>query len=367
MSKILLIEGDLNNAFSGFRKQLVADLTLKHELIIVGWSPNQINFNLKYKDTSKIFYFGRLNRNPFYFLFYIIKIFIIIKNENPQICLSFNLRPNVILGIANYIFKIKSIATITGTSTFLSNPNKFKLKIFKFIFSKFEYTFFQNSEDKKLFEKYEIKSINYELVPGSGVDTEYFKDTNPKYNDSIINFILISRLIKEKGVIEYIEAAKILINDGYCARFLILGPYYNSGPKYNIIDEKVIKEAEHKNIIEYLGTSNDVKTFIINSDCVVLPSYREGMSNLLLEAASLSKPIITTNVPGCKEVVEHNFNGLLCNVKDTKDLANKMIQFIHLTKEQRRNMGINGRLKMLKEFDKKIVVSKYQYIIKKLI
>ena len=215
-----------------------------------------------------------------------------------------------------------------------------------------------------MFDKLKINLNKYTIVPGSGIDTSYFNTKRDYKKKSHTDFILISRIIKEKGILEFIKAAEIVKKKGYSANFKLLGSFYLGGKKNDRIDKSVIELASESNFIEYLGETKNVIPYIIDSDCVVLPSYREGMSNLLLEAASLSTPIITTNVPGCKEIVENTYNGFLCNSKDSLDLSNKLIQFISLTEIERENMGKNGRKKVMQEFEKSIVIKEYIKIIK---
>ncbi|HET9053015.1 MAG TPA: glycosyltransferase, partial [Cyclobacteriaceae bacterium] len=170
-------------------------------------------------------------------------------------------------------------------------------------------------------------------------------------------FLLISRLITDKGILEYIDAVKKLRAEGLHARFQVLGaidPEHKRG-----IKREVIQQWINLGIIEYLGTTKDVRQFIERADCVVLPSYREGTPRTLLEAASSSKPIVATNVPGCSQVVENNVNGLLCNLKDPDDLADKMRSMAHYDDNTLKTMGLNGRRKMEAEFDESIVIDKY--------
>jgi len=168
---------------------------------------------------------------------------------------------------------------------------------------------------------------------------------------------LISRLITDKGILEYIDAVKKLKSKGLKARFQILGamdPKHKRG-----ISQEVIKEWIDSGTIEYLGTTQDVRQFIQLADCIVLPSYREGTPRTLLEAASSSKPIIATNVPGCNQVVENKVNGLLCNLKDANDLAEKMFTMAQFDDETLKSMGNMGRQKMEAKFDESIVINKY--------
>jgi glycosyltransferase involved in cell wall biosynthesis len=363
MSKIIIIEGDINNAINGFRKKLVSTLSDSNELIIIG-STTKKNFKLPENSKNLKYYnLGDLSGNPILYIIYILKIYIIILIEKPKISISFNLRPNIAIGLIRKVHLIKTISTITGTSTFLNTSNFFKRSVLKFIFLDIDYVFFQNISDKLLFDNQKIKINNHIIVPGSGIDTSVFDFKRSYKFLTETKFILISRIIKEKGILEYIKAAEIIKKNGYDAKFSLLGPFYLSGKVSDRIDKSIIFTAVQDNIIEYLGETNNVIPYILNSDCVVLPSYREGMSNLLLEAASLCTPIITSNVPGCKEIVENNYNGYLCSPMNSSDLAEKLIKFIKLSEREREIMGRNGRIKIKNEFEKSLVVNEYLRIV----
>lgn len=170
-------------------------------------------------------------------------------------------------------------------------------------------------------------------------------------------FLLISRLITDKGVLEYVDAIRKLKLSGMDAKFQVLGsmdPQHKRGIKSEVMQEWIDSE-----LIEYLGTTDDVRQFIGKADCIVLPSYREGTPRTLLEAASSSRPIIATDVPGCNHVVKHNYNGLLCKLKDVDDLADKMTEMSRFTDERLVQFGLNGRTKMESEYNESLVINKY--------
>src|SRR6185369_3399158 len=167
----------------------------------------------------------------------------------------------------------------------------------------------------------------------------------------------ISRLIIDKGVVEYITAIENLKAKGILAKFQLLGsmdPEHKRGIKLEII-----KEWIDNGTVEYLGTTSNVIPYIAKADCIVLPSYREGTPRALLEAASCAKPIIATNVPGCRQIVLDNFNGLLCNLKDANDLAEKMESMMSMKDAQLKQFGENGRNLVEKGYDQNIVFEKY--------
>ncbi len=211
-----------------------------------------------------------------------------------------------------------------------------------------------------------------DLIPGSGIDTEKFKPSpRQEEKDTPLRFLFIARLLKDKGLYEYVRAARIIQDsilddqDLEKPQFFILGAYYPGNP--TAITESKMKEWEEDGVVSYLGTSDDVKSVIAEYDCVVLPSYREGLSKVLLESASMAKPIITADVPGCKEVVDHGVNGFLCEIKSPESLAEQMMKVAALGIEGREEMGLNGRAKVINEFDEKIVIKKYLEVIKKLL
>jgi len=284
----------------------------------------------------------------------------IYRKLRPDIILHYTIKPNVYGTLAASMLKIPTINNVCGLGTvFLKNNlvSAVAVALYKFAFRFPKKVFFQNSDDLALFlEKKLVPAKSADLIPGSGIDLSHFQPMEFKRNDSF-TFLLISRLITDKGILEYIEAVKSLKRKGVNARFQLLGakdPEHKRGIQLPVIDEWI-----QSNTIEYLGTTDDVRKFIKEADCIVLPSYREGTPRTLLEAASSSKPIVATDVPGCHNVVIDNYNGLLCKLKDVDDLALKMEQMILLDDNTIKKFGENGRKKIEFEFDENLVISKY--------
>lgn len=290
----------------------------------------------------------------------IIELYSIYKKVKPDIILHYTIKPNVYGTIAATLLRIPVVNNVCGLGTvFLKNNlvSAFAILLYKLTFRFPKKVFFQNPEDLKLFlAKKLVPAHTADLLPGSGIDLEKFSPIEFNRNKSF-TFLLISRLITDKGVLEYIEAVKKLRVQGLDARFQILGakdPQHKRGIKLKVIDDWI-----NSGTIEYLGTTDDVRHFIGKADCIVLPSYREGTPRTLLEAASSSKPIIATDVPGCHNVVNHNINGLLCQLKDVDDLADKMHEMANLDNETLRRFGANGRKKVELEFNETVVINKY--------
>ena len=266
--------------------------------------------------------------------------------------------------------KIPTITNITGIGPlFQSNHFTYKAarSLYKHALKKTAHVFFQNQDDMSLFlNKNFVSKTKAQRIPGSGVDHEYYKPIEAKNSDKAFRFLFIGRLVKDKGIIEYVEAAKkikILFPE---IEFQVLGPLWTQNLKKNTVTQVEIDEWQKQKIIHYLGAKDDVRPYIAEATCIVLPSYREGMSNILLEAASMQKPCITCDTTGCNDIVEDNVTGYLCKVKDADSLADKMKQMYELHPGKRKEMGIKARQKIIKEFDKQIVIDAYLDVINKI-
>lgn len=298
--------------------------------------------------------------NPFKDLALVFELFFLYKRIRPDIILHYTIKPNVYGTLAAALLKIPVVNNVCGLGTvFLKDDlvSKVAMFLYKISFHLPRKVFFQNADDLKLFlDRNLVPANTVDLLPGSGIDLNKFSPLPFKRNDTF-TFLLISRLITDKGVLEYIDAVKKLRSEGVDAHFQVLGamdPQHKRG-----IQPEIINNWVKDGVVEYLGTTEDVHQFIRQADCIVLPSYREGTPRTLLEAASSSKPIIATNVPGCNNVVEDQVNGLLCRLKDADDLADKMRQMTTLDNQTLRKFGVNGRAKMEAEYDESIVINKY--------
>lgn len=292
----------------------------------------------------------------------IVQLFKVYKFIHPDIILQYTIKPNIYGTLVARLLKIPVINNISGLGTiFLKEKIIYKLaRFFYKVLLRFpKKVFFQNRDDHEKFLKQKlVKKINSETIPGSGIDINRFL---PIYREEHDNeefcFLMIARLIKDKGIVEYIEAIQIIKKEYQNVRFQLIGSLYLGNP--TAIKEEELNFWIKEGLIEYLGVSDEIEIIISKSDCVVLPSYREGLSRVLLEAASMEKPIVTTNVAGCKDVVDHGVNGFLCEVRDSKSLAKNMINMLQLSKEDRKIMGQKGRQKVIQQFNEKILIDKY--------
>jgi galacturonosyltransferase len=282
----------------------------------------------------------------------------LIKRISPDVILTYTIKPNIFGNYAAKSFGIPVIMNVTGIGTMLYKGRfKFIFRyLYKYACNKAIIVFFQNSANMDFFLKNNlVRPQKAKLIPGSGINLQRFQPQDKTLKDSKIRFLFIGRLMKEKGIEELLEAAHHIIENYPDTIFQIVGGMEEE--KYNSYSQK------NKNI-EFLGVSNDVRVQIKEADCIINPSYHEGMSNVLQEGAAMGKPLIASNIPGCREVIEDGKNGFLFEVKNATDLQDKIVKFIELSDEQKVSMGKYSRLKVEKEFDRNIVVDEYMKAIK---
>ena len=353
--KIIISANSSWNIYN-FRLNLINKLQkLGHEIIII--SPNDNYTKLIEQKNIRLVNLS-LNRNNLNFFsnfILILKYFYIFKIEKPDIYLGFTIKPNLFGTAALFFFKkTKVVNFITGFGTFYLSSSKllfyFISFLYKLIFYRSTIVFFQNKYDQDYFVlKKIIKHKKSKIINGSGVDINYFFYSKNLPKKKFDTFLLISRIIKDKGIFEFIEAAKIIKQKYPLTVFKILGSVdFNNRNKINL---EYFNKAKKENIVEHIKFKEDIREYIINSDCIVLPSYREGTSMSLLEAASMGRPLISTDVPGCNNIVFENINGFLCKSKSFNSLSDSLIKFINTSNLKRINMGLNSRDIVINNFD----------------
>jgi len=305
--------------------------------------------------------------NIFADLLFMKRLYTLYKELHPDIIFHYTIKPNIYGTLAAKKAGIKSIAIITGLGYTFINDNvtaKAAKFLYKISLKHATQVWFINTEDKNKFLLYKlVPHDKIELLPSEGINVDYFKPVqlHPQ-KDSSFRFILIARLLWDKGVGEYVKAAKELRKKHPHVSWQLLGFIDAQNPQ--AISPEQVTFWEEQGYIEYLGTAEDVRPYIAQADCVVLPSYREGMSMILLESASMAKPLIATNVPGCRDLVNHHVSGYLCNPKDYHDLMHKMEKMLRATPRQRAEMGAFGREIIVSEYNEESVIDKYLLTIK---
>jgi glycosyltransferase involved in cell wall biosynthesis len=299
--------------------------------------------------------------NPFQDFRLIFDFFKMFKRERPSLVLLYTIKPNIYGSIAAHLLNIPVINNVAGLGTLFIKYNwltKIAEYLYRYALRHSVKVFFQNNDDMHLFVKKKIvKKNNAERIPGSGIDHKKFAPYPVIKNRSRFTFLLSSRMIGDKGIGIYVEAARILKDKYKNIEFQLLGFMDVKNP--SAISREQMHQWVNAGIVNYLGETDNVIDYILKADCVVLPSYREGVPRSLLEAASLAKPIITTNCSGCRDVVDDGINGYLCKPNNALDLAEKMEHMIHLSDQERYLMGLRGREKMIREFDEAIVIQRY--------
>lgn len=286
----------------------------------------------------------------------------VLRRERPVAFLGYTIKPNVYGSLACHALGIPVINNVSGLGTAFIRENWLTQVVkhfYRTAFDRSHRVFFQNDEDRQLFiAKRLVDQSRTRLVPGSGIDLQKFQPQPPRATKcDAVRFLLIARLLLDKGIGEYVEAARILRNERPRAHCALLG--FLDVENRTAVKRSDVEAWIAEGIIDYLGSVDNVSSHIAASDCVVLPSYREGTPRTLLEAAAMAKPLIATDVPGCREVVEHGVTGLLCEARNAKDLAAKMIDVIDMSAEERQTMGAAGRAKMERQFDERLVIDAY--------
>ena len=286
----------------------------------------------------------------------------IFKEEQPDAILSFTIKNNIFGALAARSASKPFIPNVTGLGTaFLSGGllQTIAEQLYRRAFGKLPIVFFQNKDDLDLFiDRKLVRADQARLLPGSGIDLVRFATAAMPPADAPPVFLMIARLLRDKGVMEFIEAARQIKARHPEARFQLLGA--TGAENRTAIDNATVEAWVAEGVVEYLGTTSDVRPAIAAASCVVLPSYREGAPRTLIEAAAMARPIIATDVPGCRTVVDAGVSGFLCEVRNSDSLAMAMGRFLALSPNDRTSMGQAGRAKMEREFNQDLVVAAYR-------
>ncbi|MCW3482253.1 glycosyltransferase family 4 protein [Neisseriaceae bacterium JH1-16] len=290
-----------------------------------------------------------------------IRLLRVYRAHAPDFIFHYTIKPNIYGSLAASIAGIPSIAITTGLGyAFLSSGlvSFIAKKLYKLALYFPKEVWFLNQDDRKEFvERKLTHSKKTFLLPGEGVDTRHFSPTGKPRPDEVFRFLLIARMLWDKGVGEYVEAARFIRRRHPDTVFQLLGALDAENP--SVIGKSQMDAWQAEGIIEYLGTTKDVRPAIAQADCVVLPSYREGISRTLLEAAAMAKPIVATDVPGCKDVVIDTASGLLCKPRNAKALTSALEKMRLLSEQERASYGQAGRKLVEESFSDPLVIEHY--------
>jgi len=362
--KIIISSNSYWNLYN-FRKELIERLISNNfEVILVApediYKEYFIKLNCKLIDIE--FKKNKISLIKDFFL--IFKYFIILLNEKPDYLLTYTVKPNIFFSLSAFFFRIKILNNITGLGTIFISKNIF-LKFFltflyKISFFKSFKIFFHNESDLNYFIKLKIVNKNNSIfLPGSGVNLEKFKFVKLKNHEINLNlnFLFFGRMLKEKGVDDLIKASIIVKKIFKNTTFTFVGSCDTQNKSSLSID--YLKDLDRRGVISYFEHTDDIIKLINVCDCVILPSYREGFPKSLIEASAIGRPMLTSNVPGCNDIVIDGYNGFLFNVSDIDNLCETIIKYINLNYNLKNQMSLNAYKKAINEFDEKIIVNKY--------
>ncbi len=358
-NKIAIVANTTWNIYN-FRLNIL-EILLKNnfEIYVIAPVDKYIFYKEKYPQVTHIQlkHLGRDSTNPLKDITLFFEFVRIYRQLKPDLVLHYTVKPNIYGGMAAGYLKIPSIAVVTGLG-YAFIHNGFIKKISKLLYrfsSNFHKRFiFENQDDKKLF-------IDEKLIPeskclsikGCGVNTHFFSPAKTNHEHDKLIFTFIGRLLYDKGVLEFVEAAKIVNTKYKNVEFWLIGEIDYSNPA--MVREEDLVTWIKNDTVKYLGFKENIKKYIAQSDCIILPSYREGLPKTIIEAMSMEKMVIATDTAGCREAIEHEKNGLLVPIKDSNALAQSIEQMINLKYEDRLTMGKEGRKKALEEFDDKLI------------
>ena len=356
MKTILILANSIIGLFS-FRKEVV------NAIIEAG---NKVVISVPSDDSEKIKYFqdigceivasgmDRRGTNPFRDISITCQYWKLIRSYNPIAVLTYTIKPNVYGGIAARCCHVPQLANITGLGDAIENPGllqKFSILMYRFGLRKAKLVFYQNKSIQEFCQQHHIGNKGL-LLPGSGVNLEWHTFQNYPARDSIMKFNFIGRVMKDKGIMEFLGMAEYIHDKYPQTEFHIFG---NCEEHY----EEQLKSMQDRGVVTWHGPVSDVRPYIKDSWCTIHPSYHEGMANVLLETCAAGRPVIACNINGCKEVIDNGVNGFVCNVRDIDDLIRKVEIFIQLPYEQKVKMGKEARKIVERDFDRNKVIDLY--------
>lgn len=363
--KRILILANHYNSLRIFRRELIKALATDGIEVIVSIPKcDDSNRDLLESYGCKVLFsqMERRGKNPIEDLRLIVEYYHLVKRLKPDKVLTYTIKPNIYGALVCKWLGIPCIVNITGLGSAFQGMSPTRVLVslmYKFSINKAEEVLFENVGNRDTLVRDHIVDVSQTVVmPGAGVNLNEFPETPYPLEEEPLHFLFVGRIMKEKGVDELFRAIMHVKKHYPDAIFDFIGWYEDNY-------ETVVKELQQRGYIRFYGFQDDVKPFIEKAHCIIHPSYHEGMSNTLLEAAAMCRPVITSDIHGCLEAVEEGQTGYLARVKNAKDLYKKIMHFSSLPYEEKRQMGIRGRQRMKAVFDKEIVVRKTLYYIYK--
>lgn len=349
----------LANSSSGlyeFRRELLEELLKNHKVMIClpdgDYIDEMVEMGCEFINCNLL---DRHGTNPLKEFKLVSFYRNILKEKKPDVVFTYTIKPNVYGGMVCGMLKIPYAVNITGLGTAVENGGIMQmvtLTLYKLGLRKAQKVFFQNAENRDFMLRKNVVKGAYDLLPGSGVNLERYSAQEYPNTDTI-DFVFVGRVMQEKGVDQYFEAAEYIREKYPNTRFHVCGAFEQD------YSER-LSDLHDRGIVNYHGKVKDMKSIYKMVSCTIHPTYYpEGLSNVLLESSASARPIITTNRAGCREVIDDGINGYICKQKDSQDLIKQIEKFLALSWEERKQMGLAGRKKVELEFNRQIVINKY--------
>jgi len=291
------------------------------------------------------------------------RLYKVLHDLRPDLPINYPIKPVIYGALAARSTSVKVISVVPGLGNVFLKRNlftRFVELLYRISQLNVHTVFFLNNDDYELFEERKLVPVaKMAVLPGEGIDIQYFSPSPPRLSNTKIRFLLSARMLWDKGVGEFVEAAEIVRRSYPNTEFALLGFLDVQNP--SAIGHGQIDDWVARGIVDYFGATADVRPFISDADVIVLPSsYKEGLSRSLLEAAAMGKPIITSDITGCRDVVDDGVTGFLCEPKDSASLVLQMERMLALSQVQRQAMGQAAREKMVSQFDEALVIDRYR-------
>ncbi len=357
--KILILSNYANGLYL-FRKEILLTFLEKGYEVAVSVPTDENCPRLKALGVKMIpTEFERRGNNPVHDLKLFLRYLRILREEKPDRVLTYTIKPNLYGGLACRVKRIPYIVNITGLGTALEQPGllgKVLLRFYRISAKKASCVFFQNEGNRQFMLGKGIGTGRDRLLPGSGVNLEEHSFHSYPSEEKAVIFLAVLRIMKEKGIEEYLEAARQIREAYPNTRFYLAGEYEEESRG---LYEPQITQLSDEGVIRYFGHIDNVAEVMAESHVIVHPSYHEGLSNVLLEAAACGRPVLASNVPGCRETLKEGVSGLTFSPKDAEALVQTIKTVLSYTEDERRQMGLEGREYVERVFDRKIVIGAY--------
>lgn len=364
--RILILTNYANGLYL-FRRELIQALQNDGHKIIVSLPPDENSHKIselgcEVIDTS----FERRGNNPIKDLKLFFTYLSLLKREKPDLVFTYTIKPNLYGGLACSMKKIPYICNITGLGTAIESGSflsKVLIKFYGIAVKHANRVFFQNDSNRSFMNEKKVACYNYGRLPGSGVNLTEHPFVDYPSEEENITFLAVVRVMKDKGIEEYLTAAQKIKAIHPETKFLLVGEYEE---ETRSVYEPKIQELQQNGVIEYLGHIDHVKDVMAKSHVIVHPSYHEGLSNVLLEAAACGRPVLASDIHGCRETFDEGVSGFGFQIKDSEAVVQAIEKILILSPEQRKKMGCAGRKWVEEHFDRKMVIDAYRAEIAKL-